>query len=206
MSDSEELNTGLAPGFLVAAPTLIDPNFAGSVVLMAEHHSEGSLGFIVNRPAPIAVSDILSEVDEGLLRQAEATGRAGSAVLLGGPVQPERLWIMFRPKDFSSVVAGMPEGEGLFRLDDEIAVGGSRELLDAVVRSRKGTPFHLVLGYAGWGPLQVEHEVGAGAWLPLVLHRDLIFDVPLAQRWEEAVRRLGLTPGAFSMGGGGAQA
>ncbi len=203
MTDSEELDTRLAPGLLVAAPTLVDPNFARSVVLMAEHRPEGSLGFIVNRPAPVELGEILAEVDKQLWRDAQAAGRTDAAVLLGGPVQPERLWIMYRPSDLPRG-ADLPD-DGVIRLDDQLAVGGSRELLENVVRAPAG-PYQLILGYSGWGPLQVEQEVGAGAWLPLLLQRDLVFDVKLADRWEVAVRRLGLTPGNFSMGGGGARA
>src|SRR6266540_2883608 len=97
----------LAPGFLVAAPALTDPNFAGSLVLMAEHHGEGALGFVVNRPGPLTVADVLG----------------------GGPVQPERLWILFRPGPDA------PE-EGAVRVSANVALGGSRELLEALVRAR----------------------------------------------------------------------
>jgi putative transcriptional regulator len=190
---------GLAPGFLVASPTLRDPNFAGSLVLIAEHHGEGALGFVVNRPAPLAVTDVLDGVDEGLRRDAEAAGRAGGVVLVGGPVQPERLWILFRPApglDLSAAVA----------VGDQLALGGSRELLEALVRDRAGVPFVLLLGYAGWAPLQAENEIAAGAWVPMPVASDLVFDVPLEKRWEVAVRRLGLDPGEFLVGTGGARA
>ena len=87
-----------------------------------------------------------------------------------------------------------------------LAVGRSRELLAALVRAPAPGPFLLLLGHAGWGPLQVEHEVGAGGWIPLPFLESLVFDVPLEARWDEAVKQLGLTPGGFSVGGGGAQA
>ncbi len=193
-------STGLAPGFLVAAPALADPNFSGSLVLVAEHHGEGALGFVLNRPAPITVADVLGGVDEGLRRIAEATGRAEGTVLVGGPVQPERLWILFRP----GPVQPAPE-EGSVRVGDGLALGGSRELLEALVRAPSG-PFVLLLGYAGWAPMQVEKEISGGAWVPMPLASDLVFDVPLERRWETAVRRLGLDPGEFLVGGGGAQA
>jgi putative transcriptional regulator len=193
--------TGLAPGFLVAAPSLVDPNFAGSLVLMAEHHGEGALGFVVNRPGPVTVSDVLASVDEDLKNAAERSGRAGDAVLVGGPVQPERLWILFRPGHVGS------DAEGAVAVGDGLALGGSRELLDALVRAPgKGDPYLLLLGYAGWAPMQAEREVAAGAWVPMPLHGDLVFDVPLEKRWETAVRRLGLEPGGFLVGGGGASA
>ena len=69
-----------------------------------------------------------------------------------------------------------------------------------------GAPFLLLLGYSGWAPLQVEREVAGGAWVPMPLSPDLVLDVPLEQRWETAVRRLGLDPAGFLVGGGGAQA
>ncbi len=195
--------SGLAPGFLVAAPALSDPNFAGSLVLMAEHHGEGALGFIVNRPAPISVADVLGGVDADLRRAAEAAGRAEGQVLVGGPVQPERLWILFQP---GPRVDGPEAGpEGAVKVGDGLALGGSRELLESLVRG-PGGPFLLLLGYAGWAPLQVEKEIGAGAWVPMPLVTDLVFDVPVEKRWETAVRRLGLDPGEFLVGGGGAQA
>lgn len=198
---SPAATTGLAPGFLVAAPALADPNFAGSLVLIAEHHGEGALGFVVNRPGPISVAEVLGGVDEELGRRAAAAGRAGGMVLTGGPVQPERLWILFRrePGDGGEL-------EGVVALGDDLALGGSRELLDALVLSERRRAFLLLLGYAGWAPMQAEKEIAGGAWVPMSLTSDLVFDVPLEKRWETAVRRLGLSPGEFLVGGGGAQA
>src|SRR5512145_2369109 len=118
---------GLAPGFLVASPALTDPNFAGALVLVAEHHGEGALGFVVNRPAPLAVAEVLGGLDERLRRDAEAAGRAGGIVLVGGPVQPERLWILFRSAPGIDLAGAVGVG-------DELALGGSRELLGSLVR------------------------------------------------------------------------
>jgi putative transcriptional regulator len=191
--------SGLAPGFLVAAPSLTDPNFARSLVLMAEHHGEGALGFVVNRPAPVTVSDVLGGVDAELRLAAEAAGRPDAPVLAGGPVQPERLWILYRTGPVEPV-----EGEAV-RVGEDLALGGSRELLETLVRT-PGAEFLLLLGYAGWAPMQVENEIAAGAWVPMPLASDLVLGVPLDRRWESAVRRLGLDPGAFLVGGGGAQA
>jgi len=192
-------DSGLAPGFLVASPALRDPNFDGSLVLMAQHSPEGALGFVVNRPAPVRCGDLLQAVDPGLRALARAMGRDGAPVLLGGPVQPERLWVLWRP-------GVVPAGEDELRVGDGLGLGGSRALLEAVVSNDDAGPFLLILGYAGWGPLQVEGEVAHGAWVPLPLSEDLVLDVPHEERWAAAVRRLGLEPGGFTMGGGGAQA
>jgi putative transcriptional regulator len=190
---------GLAPGFLVAAPGLRDPNFARSVVLMAEHTPEGALGFVVNRASRVTVAEVLEQVDPALRAAAERSGAAAAPVLVGGPVQPERLWILHRP-------GAVPAEDGGIVLERAVAVGGSRELLEALVRAPAPGPFLLLLGYAGWGPFQVEREVAAGGWIPLPFEERLVLEVPVAERWDEAVRRLGLTPGGFSVGGGGAQA
>jgi putative transcriptional regulator len=199
MTTSETTTSGLAPGFLVAAPGLRDPNFARSLVLMVEHGAEGSLGFIVNRPSPATVGELLEQVDPALRAEAERGGRAGASVMVGGPVQPERLWILYRPDPASAP-------EGYLVLPGALAVGGSRELLESLVRAPASSPFLLLLGYSGWGPLQVEREVTVGGWIPLPLEVDLVLDVPFEARWDEAVKRLGLTPGEFTVSGGGAQA
>jgi putative transcriptional regulator len=121
-------------------------------------------------------------------------------VLTGGPVQPERLWILFRRGP------GAPDAEGAVPVGEDLALGGSRELLESLVRSTDFHPFVLLLGYAGWAPMQAENEIAAGAWVPMPLASDLVFDVPVEKRWETAVRRLGLDPGEFLVGSGGAQA
>jgi len=199
MTTAVRTPAGLAPGFLVASPTLSDPNFDGSLVLMAEHHGEGALGFVVNRPGPIAVADVLRGLDANLAAAAEAAGRASGQILVGGPVSPERLWILYRP-------GAVAAEDDAVRVGQDFALGGSRELLEALARAPDGGPFLLLLGYAGWAPMQVEREVAAGAWIPMPFAEDLVFHVPHESRWDVAVRRLGLEPGGFMVGGGGAQA
>ncbi len=191
--------SGLAPGLLVAAPALGDPNFHGSLVLMAEHGGEGALGFVVNRPGTVSVADVLEGLDAGLQEAAERTGRGGGQVLVGGPVSPDRLWILHR-------AGRVPADDGAIDVGGGLLLGGSRELLEALVRTPDAGPFLLFLGYAGWAPLQVEREVTAGAWVPLPLQWDLLFSVPHEERWALAVRRLGFEPGGFVVGGGGARA
>jgi len=190
---------GLAPGLLVAAPALRDPNFEGSLVLVAQHSAEGALGFVVNRPAQVSSGDVLQAVDPALRAAARGAGRDDVPVLVGGPVQPERLWLLWRP-------GVVPAGEEDIPVAGGLAVGGSRALLESLALDPAAGPWQIVLGYAGWAPMQVEQEVAAGAWIPAPLQEDLVFEVPVEARWEVAVRRLGLEPGGFTVGGGGAQA
>lgn len=195
MTAGERSTSGLAPGFLVASPALNDPNFRSSLVLMAEHSPEGAFGLVVNRPSPLTVKDLLSTVSEELGAAATKAGRDGGQVLIGGPVDPERLWILHRPG------SAPPEEDGEL-LCPGVALGGSRALLETLARKPDAGPFLLLLGYAGWGPLQVEVEVTQGSWIPLALDGDLALDLPLEDRWEEAVRRLGMERAGLVSGGG----
>jgi len=199
---SERSATHLAPGFLVAAPSLRDPNFEGALVLMAGHRHEGAMGFVVNRPAPVKALDVLAGVDDSLVVLARRSGRAEHPVLVGGPVSQEQLWILYRPGSVESVDG---EEEGI-RVGRRLAIGSSRPLLEALLRSREPGPFLLMMGYAGWAPLQLENEIAHGAWVPLAFQEDLALSIPFETRWEEAVKRLGIDPQAFVVGGGGAMA
>jgi len=192
-------DSSLAPGLLVSSPALRDPNFEGSLVLMAQHGEEGALGFVVNRPAAVRAGEVLQAVDPALRALARAVGRDGVPVLQGGPVQPERLWILWRP-------GVVPAGAEHLRVGRAVALGGSRDLLESVASNDDAGPYQLIVGYAGWGRMQLEGEVAQGAWIPAELEEDLVFDVPMEKRWAEAVRRLGLDPDGFAVGGGGAQA
>jgi len=196
---SERTATHLAPGYLVSAPSMRDPNFAGSLVLMAGHRQAGALGFVVNRPSPISAGDLLDEVDARLADLARAAGVSDRPVLVGGPVSREQLWILYRSD-------AVPDDEEGIHVGRRLAVGSSLPLLEALLRTADPGPFLLMLGYAGWAPLQLENEIAHGAWVPLAFDEDLALAVPYEERWPEAVRRLGLEPGEFQVGGGGAMA
>lgn len=194
------MDTGLAPGFLIAAPGLVDPHFARTVVLMAEHTSEGAVGFIVNRPTEITLEELLRGVDEGLAEAVEGREVASMRVLIGGPVQRHVAWVLYRRE------RGEPVDEGAVTVGEHLVLGASMELLRSLVQGERQGPFHVLLGYSGWGNQQLEGEIATGSWLPMGLEGDLTFEVPMPSRWDEAVRRLGLVPGGFMMGGPGAQA
>ncbi len=189
MSD-DALAESMAPGFLVAGPGLLDPNFQRTVVLMGEHDENGALGFVVNRPGPMTLRDVLESVDAGLARKAEAQGRADRPVFVGGPVQPNALWLLYERDEGR-------DAEAVLAVGPRLALGTSREVLERLVADAEAPRFLALLGYAGWGPGQLERETLEGAWVPLPLAEDLVFDVDVERRWEEAVRRLGFAPGTF---------
>jgi putative transcriptional regulator len=196
---SERSASHLAPGFLVAAPGLRDPNFAGSLVLMTGHRRDGAMGFVVNRPAPVSVAEMLASVDDTLGGLARASAHGEQPVMVGGPVAQEQVWMLYRRGPAS-------EDEDAIRVGSRLAVGSSRPLLESILRGADAGPVQLFVGYAGWAPLQLEQEIAHGSWVPLGFAEDLATTVPVPDRWAEAVRRLGLDPNGFLVGGGGAMA
>jgi putative transcriptional regulator len=191
----------LAPGLLIAAPNLLDPNFAKSIVLMAEHNEDGAVGFILNRETPITLNVFLKGVDKDLAAVAEDHGIGGEHVLVGGPVQRHIAWVLYQRQNGDDDL-----DEGAIKVGDGLVVGASMDILRSLVSRERSGPFYVLLGYSGWGTQQLESELGHGSWLPLALGDDLAFGTPIEDRWEVAVRRLGLEPGGFIMGGSGASA
>lgn len=196
------MSSDLAPGLLIAAPTMKDPNFAHSVVLMAEHGPEGAVGFIMNKPTPITLGRFLGGVDEDLVYLAEENGCSHELVMLGGPVQNHVAWVLYiRQEDDEEL------DEGSFAVGEELVVGASMETLRAFVGGKRKGPFKVMLGYAGWGEEQLEEEIGEGSWLPMDLDDELAFSEEAGMDfWETAMKGLGLVPGQFMMGGPGASA
>jgi len=193
------LDSPLAPGYLVAAPNLKDPNFAQTIVLMAEHGSDGAIGFIVNKSTSITLETLLNSVDSELAIAAKEAGIGDQEILVGGPVQNNIAWILYH-KDGSEL------DEGSIAVGDELVLGASMDTLRSLVLDERKSPFIVFLGYSGWGVKQLEDEIGVGSWIPLEMSHDLTFDVPIDDRWDDAVKRLGLVPGGFIMGGPGASA
>lgn len=173
----------IAPGFLVAAPSLLDPNFARTVVLLVDHRAEGSLGFVVNRPADVRLRAMVEPLGLGV----DADRVSDGPVLVGGPVAPNTGWVVFEQ-------AGASEpAEDVVRVSERLCVSASRDLLEAMVVETNQRML-LVLGYAGWGPGQLDEELAQGAWIPVDLDERIVFDTAYDDRWGNALRLLGIDP------------
>jgi putative transcriptional regulator len=183
---------GLAPGFLLAPPPLLDPNFERSLVLLAAHESDGAMGFILNRAAPHRLHALLQELDI-------TTTVRDQRVLMGGPVSLTSGFVLYEH------APRQPVGPGI-EVTATLSVTPSRDVLELAARGGLPGRFDLFLGYSGWAPDQLEGELRRGAWLHAPFDNELVFDVPLDRRWEEAYARLGVHPGGFVSVRGGAQA
>ncbi len=176
----------LAPGLLIATPPLNDPNFIKALILLVAHGDEGALGLVVNGERTVArVGDLLEQLD-----LCEDGSKYPNPVRLGGPVQPELGWIVYRPR------AEEPR-EGEIKLCESCAVTQSREVLASIGRGAGPDGFQTLLGYTGWAPGQLEEEIRQGAWLPTALDTSIVFDVPIDKRWQSAFERAGVAPAAM---------
>jgi putative transcriptional regulator len=157
-------------------PTLRDPNFADTVLLMLEHNAEGAVGLVMNRPFPGDPQDVC----QGLgIDWAE--GSQGN-IRRGGPVRTQAGCIVHPPSaQFQDTQIITPD----------IAVSTSREALEHLV-TRTDIPFHLMLGYAGWGPGQLEREMTDGTWLLAPVHSPIIFEPDTTDIYDRALASLGV--------------
>lgn len=178
----------LAPTLLIAMPQMMDPNFARSVVLLCRQDEDGALGLVVNRPTDTLVSSIVN-IGAPPLRDNRMN------VWIGGPVEPERGWLLlgFDPGSPDTLAVG----EGLY-LSASVSV--LRALMESDDASNKYGRF--LLGYAGWAGGQLENELAQSAWLTTEVSSKLIFETEPEHMWEAAIRSLGIDPLALQMGGG----
>jgi putative transcriptional regulator len=174
----------LAPGFLVASPSLLDPNFKRAVVLLIDHRSEGSLGFVVNRPARISFKGVVEDL--GMVDPVRSPPEV--PVLVGGPVAPHTGWIVFDP-----TTSPLPV-DGAIDVTEHLRVSASREMLRLLAKLASARRHQLVLGYSGWGAGQLDQEIKQGAWIPVDLSENVVFDTPYDQRWNSALATLGINP------------
>ena len=159
---------------LVASPSLDDPNFRESVVLIVEHGPEGTLGVILNRSTNVLLSEALPDL----------TVLKGTSYRLfaGGPVQPTQLLLLFRLKEPPA------DARSVF---DGVYVGGTPKVLERIIRQAKPTDtFRAFAGFAGWAPQQLKSEMLQGAWAILPPDSSAIFDQDPATMWQECISHL----------------
>jgi len=173
------MDTSVAPGVLIAGPQLYDPNFDHSVVLMCEHSGQGAMGLVINRESSISIQTVFESID------LSPPPTDAPPVLHGGPVQPERGWIIHGSR--------WEGGESLM-VAEGIYVSTSRDILEALVEGKGPKPYRLVLGYAGWAPGQLEAEITQGAWIYGKAYADLVFNIPVEERWARTLADLGIDP------------
>jgi putative transcriptional regulator len=161
----------MEPGLLMASPQMQDTNFANTVVLLAHHSPQGALGLVINREHTVRLGEILPA--------ARLKERASRLALWGGPVEPGAGFVIFK--------GTTPEG---WNLACGLAVSASKERLMGLIDRQ--AEFLLCLGYAGWGPGQLDREFQTGSWVYTEASLDLVFETPVSERYAYALARLGV--------------
>jgi putative transcriptional regulator len=176
----------LAPVLLVSMPQMLDPNFARSVVLLAEYGSHGAFGLVINRQ--------MNEPAHEVIRPEPPMDIQKDVHLyVGGPVEPNRAWVLTAHRDL--------DGEAL-EIMAGVYLSASPQLIRHALQAAPDPRLRLVIGYAGWAPGQLDDELAASAWLMAPVQPDLVFEIPLDRMWETAIRRLGAEPSALQTSSG----
>jgi putative transcriptional regulator len=184
--DSAPFN--LTNHFLIAMPGLEDAMFGKSVVYVCEHSERGALGLVINKPADMALTALFEKIDLPLHR----ADLLSQCVFQGGPVQTERGFVLHE----SVVAEGQPADESLYSSTMTIPGGlemtTSKDVLEALSMGSGPKRVLVSLGYSAWGEGQLETELGENSWLTVAADQSLIFDTPIAQRYDRALGLLGL--------------
>jgi putative transcriptional regulator len=170
-----------APILLIAMPQVMDPFFHRSVVLLVHHDDEGSLGFIINRPTAIPISEILQGLE--LTWGGDHQALAG----FGGPVQPQVGTVLFAAQSAQQHAAQICPGISL-----------TQHLADlASLAAMPPGEFRLLLGYAGWSAGQLEAELVRNDWVTAPVHQRLIFTADPERTWGLALESVGIDPASL---------
>lgn len=165
--------------FLIAMPNLEDPNFNESVTYVCQHDEHGAIGIVVNRPGQFTFADVFTRL--GI--EYDDAERARSLVLSGGPVEPERGFVLHdASREFESTIS----------VGTDVSLTASRDVLEALAGGSGPPQALLALGYAGWGAGQLEAEIAANSWLSVEASSAVLFDTPYADRWTAAANLIGI--------------
>ncbi len=177
---TESTDIDLTNQFLIAMPSMADPNFAGAVIYVCEHTPKGALGLVINRPTDLTLATLFERIELTL----KDSPKGESPVFFGGPVQIDRGFVLHAPvgEYSSSIKVG------------DIALTTSRDVLQSVAEGAGPGQMLVTLGYTGWGAGQLEDEMSENAWLNVSANADIIFNVPPSERFDAALKLLGIDP------------
>jgi putative transcriptional regulator len=186
MTDDEPSRPKLAPALLLSMPQLADPNFRRTVVLLCEHSEDGAWGLVLNRPTGQHAADVVNLTPP-------VVGDSGLEVWTGGPVEPHRGCLL---------LAEEPLGSEAHEVSPGVFIAVSAELLHTIISGAHMERARLLMGYAGWGPGQLDRELTESSWLISEVSTDIVFETEPAIMWEAAIRRLGVDPAALQTSSG----
>jgi putative transcriptional regulator len=179
--------------FLIAMPGMGGDTFAGTVIYLCEHTENGALGLVINKPIDIKLRNLFEKVELSLDRG----DIADSPVFFGGPVQTERGFVLHERLD--------EEGghySSSLKIPGGLEMTTSKDVLEALSHGAGPKRILVTLGYSGWGAGQLEDEMGRNNWINVGAETEIIFDTPIAQRYDKALSLLGIDARMLSASAG----
>jgi putative transcriptional regulator len=174
----ESTTDGLRDHFLIAMPSLQDGYFAHTVTYICEHGDEGAMGLVINQPIDLTLEQVLRQLDLD-----PAPAMTEQPVFRGGPVQPEHGFVLHSPEK---------EWNGTRKLAGGLSLTTSRDILEAMALGKGPAQTLIALGYAGWGPGQLENEIADNSWLVTPASQAILFTLPPYERWNAAAQLIGI--------------
>jgi putative transcriptional regulator len=171
--------------FLIAMPNMADPYFSRSLTYICEHNDQGALGLVINRPIDMTLQALFERLSL-TLRDGEYKD---APIVFGGPVQTDRGFVLHAPAGNWQQTLRVGEASGLTTAN---GLTTSKDILEAVGRGEGPARMLVTLGYAGWSPGQLEHELSQNAWLTVEAQDGIIFDTPAEERLPAAMELLGI--------------
>lgn len=184
---SENLNKQ----FLIAMPSMEDPNFSRSVTVICEHSKEGAMGITINQPTTMFVDEILSnyQSNDGSTCSKKETPsfidalHSDALVYAGGPVQMDRGFILHDSKQ---------QWDSTLSIDNDLKLTTSEDILIDIAQGQGPKNSLIALGYAGWSAGQLEEELANNAWLTVPYDANIVFNMPVEKRWQAAANKIGV--------------
>lgn len=189
--------TNLTNHFLIAMPGLQDAVFSRSVVYVCEHNERGALGLVINKPCEIDMRRLFEKVDLPLHRR----DLSHVPVFQGGPVQTERGFVLHEQICLDARAQAESVYASTLTIPGGLEMTTSKDVLEALSSGAGPRKVLVTLGYSAWGEGQLESELSDNSWLTVPASSNIIFDTPVAQRYDMALGLLGfeawmLTPDA----------
>lgn len=177
MTQEIELNGKL----LIAMPGMLDPRFAHSVVFLCAHSDDGAMGIVINKPTDdLRLRELLDQLS---INPGEEFRNL--PIHFGGPVEHGRGFVLHDYGYHSSI--------STLDVNDNFAMTATMDVLEDLAEGRGPGKAIIALGYAGWGPGQLEEEIGQNGWLTCDADCELVFDMPDGSKWEGALQKLGVS-------------
>lgn len=173
--------TSLQDHFLIAMPSMGDPNFSKSVIYICEHSPDGAMGIMVNTPLSLELGDVFANMNIAVTNNKIVH----TSVLAGGPLQQERGFVIHCTNKAQ-------HWESSLALSKSLGITTSKDILEAIANSRGPSQIIIALGYSGWESGQLEKEIAQNSWLCGPADPQILFDISAENRWRAAGALLGV--------------